>query len=213
MRHVAHPVVVVTTSTSDAPTDAPSPANSPNPSAFDDSYAATLSSLTTVTLGPPAIVTFNLRQPSRTLDALLARGLFRAHILRANADGAALAAAFVDGEHGAALQGLDERGFGVRMERFRCAQRGDGWAPSFGRGSLFAFDCEVLQDKVTVVGDHAVVFAAVRWAPEMDGVREAEGQSSLLYYFRDYGLAGRLPAAQAVQVAALNEKTPAAPKA
>jgi flavin reductase (DIM6/NTAB) family NADH-FMN oxidoreductase RutF len=201
MRHVAHPVVVVTTSTS----------NSSAAPAFETSYAATLSSLTTVTLGPPAVVTFNLRRPSRTLDALLARGLVRAHVLRADADGAALAAAFVDGAHGAALARLDARGFGVRMERFRGgAESRSGWAPSFGRGSLFSFDCEVLRDKVTVVGDHAVVFAAVRWAPEMDGVREADGESSLLYYFRDYGLAGRLPVADEVDV---EEETLAARKA
>jgi flavin reductase (DIM6/NTAB) family NADH-FMN oxidoreductase RutF len=217
MRHVPHPVVVVTTSTSDAPTDTPSSLSSSprdsDPSALAHSYAATLSSFTTVTLGPPAVVTFNLRRPSRTLDALLARRFFRVHVLRADADGAAIAAAFVDGAHGAALERLNERGFGVRMEGFRGAGgAGRGWAPSFGRGSLFAFDCEVLQDKVLVVGDHAVVFAAVRWAPKTDGWRETE-ESSLLYYFRDYGLAGRLPGAEAVKVETTEEEKLEARKA
>jgi flavin reductase (DIM6/NTAB) family NADH-FMN oxidoreductase RutF len=208
MRRVAHPVVVVTTT--DAPSSSP---DDPPDSSLEHSYAATLSSLTTVTLGPPAIVTFNLRRPSRTLDALLRQGRFRAHVLRADVDGASLAAAFVGGEHGTALAQLNERGFGVRMERLRGAEDAGAWAPSFGRGTLFAFDCEVLRDKVTVVADHAVVFAAVRWAPEMDGSPPGQEESSLLYYFRDYGLAGRLPAVETGDVETANREKLAASKA
>jgi flavin reductase (DIM6/NTAB) family NADH-FMN oxidoreductase RutF len=178
---------------------------------LEHSYAATLSSLTTVTLGPPAVITFNLLRPSRTLDALLRRGHFRAHVLRADQDGASLAAAFVDGEHGTALAQLNERGYEVQVEELAGSTKGREFSPRFRRGALFAFDCEVLQDKVTTIGDHAVVFAAVRGAPDMDVSGPQE--SSLLYYFRDYGLAGRIPAAETADIDTPERERLAASKA
>ena len=56
--------------------------------------AMTASSLTSLSLSPTPCVTFNVRTPSRTLDAVAASGRFNIHVLAATPDGVRLAARF-----------------------------------------------------------------------------------------------------------------------
>tara|TARA_R110002003_G_scaffold1113_7_gene22444 strand:- start:3487 stop:5718 length:2232 start_codon:yes stop_codon:yes gene_type:complete len=61
-----------------------------------------VSSLSTVTLDPPTI-SFNIKQPSKTLDAIrAAKGLFRVHFPSADRGGAAMVELFCQGNHRAA---------------------------------------------------------------------------------------------------------------
>ncbi|KAF8852766.1 hypothetical protein BDZ45DRAFT_97368 [Acephala macrosclerotiorum] len=57
----------------------------------------TLSSFTTLTLTPYPIIQFNIKAPSRTLDALMETRHFLVHILEATKAGAKVAAAFTKG--------------------------------------------------------------------------------------------------------------------
>lgn len=83
MRKMPHAVVVATTSTG----------GSSSPSF----KGMTVSSFTTLTLTPTPIVTFNIRKPSRTLDAIRESRQFLIHILSATKSGATVAHNFTKG--------------------------------------------------------------------------------------------------------------------
>lgn len=93
MRHLTHPVVVVT-----ARGKKPGPPR-----------GMTLSSFTTLRLQPTPLVTFNVATPSHALDAVLSdpEGLFNVHILTASRNGVAVAKAFAAGAEEAAA-GFEE---------------------------------------------------------------------------------------------------------
>lgn len=84
MRHMPHSVVVATASTG---TDDES-------SGF---RGMTVSSFTTLTLTPIPIVTFNIRKPSQTLDAIKKTRKFLIHVLSATESGARVADVFTKG--------------------------------------------------------------------------------------------------------------------
>jgi len=190
MRHVPNPIVVVTASTIDVQDDE----GGPQPSDFTRCYGVTLSSFTTATLGPPAIINFNLRRPSHTLNVIRARRLFRVHVLQADHQGRAIANAFVQLAHGSAFQHLHNNGLDVRIKPFSERQAlgpdlNGACAPNLSEGVLFSFECEALVDKFVEIGDHTVVFATIRAASEP---QESENSASLIYYQQDYGVARRL---------------------
>ncbi|KAF2121886.1 flavin reductase like domain-containing protein [Lophiotrema nucula] len=82
MRNVAHPVAIITAAHHDPNIHGPAP------------LGMAVSSFNTVTLDPPTI-SFNVRQPSRTLDAIRAdRGRLRVHIMLAAQEGATAASLF-----------------------------------------------------------------------------------------------------------------------
>jgi flavin reductase (DIM6/NTAB) family NADH-FMN oxidoreductase RutF len=87
MRKMPHAVVVATTSIG---------ASSSNPSF----RGMTVSSFTTLTLTPTPIITFNIRRPSRTLDAIRESRQFLIHILSATESGAKVAHSFTQGNAG-----------------------------------------------------------------------------------------------------------------
>ncbi|CZR67301.1 uncharacterized protein PAC_17200 [Phialocephala subalpina] len=106
MRALPASVVVVTTSLT--VTAAPDPRHSTYtvPENFADRLPSglelnargmTLSSFTTLTLTPYPIIQFNIKAPSRTLDALMETRHFLVHILEATKAGAKVAAAFTKG--------------------------------------------------------------------------------------------------------------------
>ncbi len=74
----------------------------------------TVSSFTTLTLTPTPIITFNIRKPSRTLDAIRESRQFLVHILSATEEGAQTAHHFTRGNSEDVFKGLDKgRGFAV----------------------------------------------------------------------------------------------------
>jgi flavin reductase (DIM6/NTAB) family NADH-FMN oxidoreductase RutF len=84
MRRVPHPVAIVTASDCTASRDR----------AF---RGMTVSSFNTITLYPAPVVSFNVKQPSETLNAIQSSGRFLVHLLASSAATAKLARAFSRG--------------------------------------------------------------------------------------------------------------------
>lgn len=207
MRQLPHPVVVITSSV--PPPQAGTPRDKRQPHDADPTSAAThdstpyanyramtVSSFTTVTLGPPPappIISFNIRTPSRTLTALLARQHFRVHMLAGTPAGARIADAFTRGNAEAAFAALDAQGVGIAFD----AQR-EPWAPRLvGRGVSADLACRVLEGKCVEVGDHVVVVAEVRGVAvhgprQRKAVRDGSRRAvlGLMYVDRAYRMAG-----------------------
>ncbi|KAI7157271.1 hypothetical protein KC349_g5754 [Hortaea werneckii] len=87
LRPLTHPVVLITAR------DALHP--DLDQSTFIGCRGVTVSSFTAVTLFPQPIVSFNLKVPSRTWDAIASSQWLTAHILSANTDAATLTHAFI----------------------------------------------------------------------------------------------------------------------
>ncbi|KAJ8065171.1 hypothetical protein OCU04_005883 [Sclerotinia nivalis] len=153
MRHIPHSVVVLTTpnliTVSGKPIEA---------------AAMTLSSFTTLTLSPEPIVTFNIKRPSRTLDALKAilhpdivpserpkDNYFHIHMLECGGPGAQLADHF-------------SRGGPISSEDLALIYPTIRSASKTSRGIKKTFECQILQDGnggFIDVGDHTLVFGKV----------------------------------------------------
>lgn len=85
MRHVPHPVAIIT-------------ATDLNALETDRGFRGmTVSSFNTVTLTPEPVVSFNVRRPSETLNALVSSGRFLVHLLAPTRAAAALAREFSKG--------------------------------------------------------------------------------------------------------------------
>ncbi|KAJ5606258.1 FMN-binding split barrel-related protein [Penicillium lagena] len=85
MRRVPYPVAIIT---------ATDPSGPPDTSAF---RGMTVSSFNTVTLSPQPVISFNVRRPSETLNALLASRRFLVHLLSPGPATATLARDFSKG--------------------------------------------------------------------------------------------------------------------
>ncbi|EMD00171.1 hypothetical protein BAUCODRAFT_367159 [Baudoinia panamericana UAMH 10762] len=155
LRPLTHPVVLITTRAY------PSTGYSPS---YDEGLklcrGVTVSSFTSVTLQPVPIVSFNLKLPSRTWDALRVSQQLCIHIFSATPEAAAITQAFAvphdepDGPF-RVIQRLDA---GVRLDR--------RWAhpPIVNkRGAIVArVLASLLVDKSIVVGDHVLITAEVK---------------------------------------------------
>lgn len=157
MRLLPHSVVVLTSSE-------PSPDGSPSPRAM------TMSSLTSLTLRPVPLVTFNVATPSRTLSALENARHFNIHILRDTVAGARVADWFSRGnaEGHRVFEGLAEDD-GAKAET-----GGPGCQAELlpdeppllkGDGVLYVMRCQLLDDAplggLVQVRDHVIVVAEV----------------------------------------------------
>lgn len=85
MRRVPYPVAIIT---------ATDPSGPPDTSAF---RGMTVSSFNTISLSPQPVISFNVRRPSETLNALLASGRFLVHLLSPGPATATLARDFSKG--------------------------------------------------------------------------------------------------------------------
>jgi flavin reductase (DIM6/NTAB) family NADH-FMN oxidoreductase RutF len=188
MRAVPNPIAVITAST----------ATSPTPD-FSQCYAATLSSFTTVTLSPSPIISFNLRRPSRTLDAILAAGGFRVHILPANAWGKDIAKSVLERRHSAALEYLagSSKHAVTEVTNKQLENKEGIHAPLIrGQAVLADLECEVYQK--AEVGDHAVIFAQVLKTTQNKTLQRIAGdgkdfvpeECALVYHDGDYASVG-----------------------
>jgi flavin reductase (DIM6/NTAB) family NADH-FMN oxidoreductase RutF len=139
-----------------------------------------VSSLSTVTLDPPTI-SFNVKEPSQTLDAIrAANGLFRVHIPSADRGGAKLVDLFCHGNHTDAYdkrtrmlkihQPRDTRDPGTPLSR----------APQIMTDSvLAAMECEVTHQ--FPVADHVIIVAKIN-----DIEQKISRESAILYIDRGY---------------------------
>jgi flavin reductase (DIM6/NTAB) family NADH-FMN oxidoreductase RutF len=167
MRRVPYPVAIITS------TDPAGPAD------ITSFRGMTVSSFNTVTLTPEPVISFNVRRPSETLNALLASGRFLVHLLAPSPATATLARDFSKGNTtlAAMLSGHGEFEFGSLS-----AEQISGGEPERPlpilrrRGSdsdnrldfPFVFECRLHPQKIDVQ-DHSIVLGTVLRAIEGSG--------------------------------------------
>ncbi|KAI9645871.1 hypothetical protein NHQ30_005307 [Ciborinia camelliae] len=161
MRHVPHSVVALT-----------APIIRPGSEVSEGMAGMTLSSFNTVTLSPDPIITFNIKRPSRTLDALKAtqdlktiesipdekQRRFHIHLLEANDAGANIATRF---SRGGLLSAKDLALLTRRAHNDYPFYYHTG---ALMKGVRRLLECEILHNghgAFIDVGDHTLVFAKV----------------------------------------------------
>lgn len=121
-----------------------------HPGEVPEPHAMTVSSLTSLSIDPSPLLCFNIKKPSRTLDAISAAGRFSVHILADTKKGQGAAQWFsrpAEKQFERALRACGARG-----------EVGDGVAELSGRGILWVMRCRVaglvnVRDHVVVVGE------------------------------------------------------------
>ncbi|KAF7949246.1 hypothetical protein EAE96_008413 [Botrytis aclada] len=183
MRHVPHSVVILTTPNLHPKSGEPSIA----------AAAMTLSSFTTLTLSPEPIITFNIKRPSRTLDALKTlypaesassstkdspERWFHIHLLEAKTAGAQLANHF-------------SRGGPMLPEDHQLVYSPGAVSDVTTRGIRQTFQCEILRNQENSgfidVGDHTLVFGKVMkigFGEEADRVKKIKKEWRGLCYMQ-----------------------------
>ncbi|KAF3049989.1 hypothetical protein E8E11_008101 [Didymella keratinophila] len=147
MRKVPAPVVVVTVAHVDPETNKSVP------------LGIAVSSFSTVTLDPPT-VSFNIKQPSKTLSAIRdARGSFRVHLLASDHRGLQIIEHFCKGNHSDAYE---ERLKNLHV-RFYQADDGPETTPPapriMGGGVSAEFECALTHE--LPVADHVILVARI----------------------------------------------------
>lgn len=179
MRHMPHAVVVAT-----------STLPSSDRGSLPQYKGMTVSSFTTLTLTPVPIVTFNIRRPSQTLDAIRVSSKFCVHILSATREGARVADVFTKGN------GTKEAGDIWRNNDFAVLKgRGRDDPPLLrAKGITKVLRCEILEDKgLMEVGDHVLVLAKVVGVLQPDVIEgETIEERGLGYLDREYRTAGEV---------------------
>ncbi|KAI9742832.1 MAG: hypothetical protein M1818_003561 [Claussenomyces sp. TS43310] len=174
MRGMPHSVVVAT-------------ATSPSPEAGRPPQyrGMTVSSFTTLTLTPIPIITFNIRKPSTTLDAIRASGAFHVHILSATESAVRVADAFTKGNGAHVFRSQD---FTV-LRRSATAVEPPLLAAS---GITRVLRCEVLEEPKGLldVGDHVLVLGRVLGI--LVPPTNEEGDGALCYADREYRRLGEV---------------------
>lgn len=195
MRYLPHSVAVVTT-LAESPSLKPSPFVDPSTDNvellspyFQDFCGATISSLQSVTLGPPTMISFNLKMPSRTLSGLLHNKQFGIHLLLGNDQGREVADAFIRQPHHEAFRTLSQNGRWVGLGLSPCQRVEDleKRVPLIRGSGVFSFlKCEVLADRSIQVGDHMVIIAKVASIGLTDATTFTTKRSTLAYVHGDY---------------------------
>ncbi|KAF2400054.1 hypothetical protein EJ06DRAFT_44487 [Trichodelitschia bisporula] len=161
MRCMPHPVVLITTCAETAtPSEAERKERIPH---HERAYGAIVSSFTTVTLGPPPVVSFNLRVPSRTLNGISHNQLFTVHLLKATGHGAGIADLFVKHGHPKAFELLPESEHSLDLPSVAGdASDGTAFYPLIaGKGIMGSIVCRLLPSKCVTVDDHIIMVAEV----------------------------------------------------
>ncbi|KAJ5679561.1 hypothetical protein N7462_007805 [Penicillium macrosclerotiorum] len=166
MRRVPYPVAIIT---------ATDPAGPPDTTSF---RGMTVSSFNTVTLTPRPVISFNVRRPSETLNALLASGRFLVHLLAPGPATATLARDFSKGNTTLAtiLSGHGEFQFEALNPKKASSQDTTAPLPLLRRRGAesclpdsnnaesvdfpFVFECELHPQKIDVQ-DHSIVLGTV----------------------------------------------------
>lgn len=148
LRTLTHPVVVVAST-------------QPGPRMTQDrARGVTVSSFNTVTLQPQPIVSFNLKLPSSSWDAIKKSGIFRANVIAGTSRGAAIAQTFTK-QHDKPYKGfveLDEMGLATTIKKNGPPKIRD----PHGHGINASLTIELLLEKCIEVEDHVIVVGMVR---------------------------------------------------
>lgn len=168
LRHLVQPVALIT-------------ATRPGLESPHKSRGVTVSSFCTVTLDPKPIISFNLRVPSRTWNAIYESRRLCVHLLSATSEGATAAHAFTrpyELPH-QPFELLEEHGGIVHKETDKSTRTPP--TVNWPAAVHISMQARLLVDKCVNVGDHVVVLA------EVDGVENIGGdvpESGLLAYGR-----------------------------
>lgn len=139
----------------------------------------TMSSFTSLTLTPTPLVTFNVRTPSRTLDAIASSKHFNIHMLVGDDSGKAVADHFTHGN-------MDGKGlWGMRYE----IEEGPNGPPLVkDKGVLYVLRCRLFEEGVEgglpQVRDHVMVVGEV--VEVVDGEGGGGLEFGLAYADRKY---------------------------
>lgn len=164
---------------------------------LDQVRAMTVSSLNTVSLNPVPIISFNVRTPSSTWDAISATKQLRVHTLKATERGAELAASFSKGDTRAGLVHELSQGMTVMLRRtggmLKLAQRtpptmvetddiSPNEAPNFrSNGFSACLHAELLPQSCVTVNDHVIVVAEVKHISY--GIKSKNSSGPVLSYW------------------------------
>ena len=164
MRRVPYPVAIITS------TD---PNNSGGGSVQESFRGMTVSSFNTVTLTPEPVVSFNVRRPSETLNAMLASRRFLVHLLAPSRPTAVLAREFSMGNHPHHHKHFSEKSgtaafeFGSYYSPFSSSslplpllRKTTSNSTCPGRSFPFSFECELDPQRIQV-HDHTIVLGRV----------------------------------------------------
>lgn len=164
MRRVPHAVVVITSAQ----------ASTGGLSAETSFRGMTVSSFNTVTLDPVPIVSFNIRIPSSTYEAIQETGGFLVHFLAGTSAGATIANAFArsPNSRGGAFKIL-ATGPAKKDVRIFSGTGTDGAPLIAGAGVLQVLRCRLLEDKGVQLGDHRIVVAEVQSILAQPGIDES----------------------------------------
>lgn len=148
MRRVPHPVAVITANL---------PAHKP-PESF---CAMTVSSFNTVCLEPKVVVSFNVKLPSATYDAIQASGHFDIHLINSTVEGAAIAELCSTGRGRDLFKADDGESPPPTPSTAEAQEEEEGQpAPLRSTDVMFALQCRLLEPAVKVA-DHVVVLGEV----------------------------------------------------
>jgi flavin reductase (DIM6/NTAB) family NADH-FMN oxidoreductase RutF len=187
MRHVAHPVTIVTAS----PKAESRPSQNPR-----HWRGATVSSFVSVALSPRPVVSFNIRRDSSTFKALSSSGTFNVHVMASSNAAKQIAAKFAGGN---ALEpfhdGDGELEWWVRKPDpnddghavIENAVVGSATSQHTESPVLFRLTCSHMDDKTVVIGDHVVAFGEVIEANETAQQGSDSEKVCLLYFHGQYG--------------------------
>jgi flavin reductase (DIM6/NTAB) family NADH-FMN oxidoreductase RutF len=147
MRSLTYPVVVITST-------------SPGDESPETRHrGVAVSSFNTVTLSPRPIISFNLKTPSSSWEAIQKSTKMNIHLLAASPRGAAIAHPFTQPHEQLHGPFEDMRALGVRVNHNKST------APSLVDGAeagvLYMLKADLLPDKCIDVGDHVIVVASV----------------------------------------------------
>ncbi|OQO01672.1 hypothetical protein B0A48_12709 [Cryoendolithus antarcticus] len=157
MRKLTHPVAVMTTRKSDS---------QGNVDDYSHLRGVTVSSFNTVTMHPRPLISFNLKTPSRTWDAMQQTQKTCIHILAANPAGAAIAHAFTVAHQNAHEPFVQLRKQGVQVFVHAKSRRRPPELTQ--RGAVIArIRVDLMLEKSVTLGDHVIVVGEVTGVHEM----------------------------------------------
>lgn len=181
MRRVPHPVAVITSSM---------PRHTP-PESF---HGMTVSSFNTVCLEPKVVVSFNVKQPSATYDAIQASGQFNVHLINSTGQGAAIAELFATGRGREAFKNDEQRNDDdeVTPSTLSTSELVEGEPDLLRTNSvMFTLQCKLL-DQTVNVADHVIVLGTVLTYRLPPPVRVSDKPSlGICYVNRRYRRPGR----------------------
>ena len=169
MRSMAQPVTIVTSQREGSVSGTHS-----------STQGATLSTFTVVTLNPEPHISFSIKRPSSTLDAILKSRKFKVHLLSANEHGLTLANAFASGKP---QQNVEADPKVSKGDDTISSPRDDMKHPTF-----CTLSCEIGAHPPLGIGEHTLIIGKVVQVDAADGVKMSDTETScgLFYHHGRY---------------------------